>query len=71
MILSMVEMVVLVVAVLIAGAICGIVSYCLQNHNKQKNTFVFADFSRSSTYGKMLNSDVAVDEIISDFKLLD
>ena len=71
MILSMVEMVILVVAVLIAGAICGIVLYYLQNHNKQKNAFVFADFSGSSTYSKMLNSDVAVDEIISDFKLLD
>jgi hypothetical protein len=65
-----VEIVVLVVAVLIAGAVCGGVSYRLQNH--KKNTFVFADFSGSSTYGKMLNSkDVAVDEIISDFKLLE
>lgn len=54
---------------LIVGGIGGIVFYCLENHKKQK-TF-FANFSENSTYGKVPNADVAVDEIINDFKLLD
>lgn len=71
MVLSMVEIVILVVAVLVAGAVCGMVLYYLQNRNGRKTTFTFMDFSENSTYGKMLNSDVKVDEIIKGFKLLD
>lgn len=68
--LSTVQMVILVVAVLIAGALCSIILYWLQKHSKQKTIIPLLDFAKNSTYGKMLNSDVAVDDIIDDFKLL-
>lgn len=71
MILSMVEMVVLVAAVLIAGAVCGVIFYYLNNHGKRKGSFPVSDFSGGTTNDKMLNSDVSVDDIIKDFKLID
>lgn len=71
MMLSMAEMVVLVVTVLIAGAGSSIILYFLQKRSKSKTMMPLLDFTKNITYGKMLNSDVSVDGIIVDFKLLD
>lgn len=69
--LTMVQMVVLVVAVLIAGSLSSLILYFLQKKDKKNTGFECLEFTENSTYGKMLNSDVAVDDIIKDFKLLD
>lgn len=68
--LTMVQMVILVVGVLLSGAICSIILYCLQKHSKKKTMIPLFEFSSNSTYGKMLNSDISVDEIIESFRLL-
>jgi len=68
--LTTVQMVILVVAVIIAGAVCGLVLSKIENNQKQASSFNFVDFSSNSTYGKMRSSDISVDDIINDFKLL-
>lgn len=69
--LTEVQMVILVVAVLVAGAISSIIFYYLQKCNNSKGTGCTFDFTSNATYGKMLNSDISIDEVIKDFKLLD
>lgn len=67
--LTEVEMVILVVAVLVAGAISSIILYRLQRRDNSRGPG--CDFTSNTTYGKMLNSDISIDEIIKDFKLID
>lgn len=69
--LSMMEMIILVVGVLFAAVVCNVLLYWLQKRRKKNMIFYYSDFTENSTYGKMLNSDVSVDEIIPEFKLLD
>lgn len=71
--LTMVQMIILVVAVLIAGSLSSFILYYLKKRDKNKDNTRFRclDFTENSTYGKMLNSDVAVDDIIKEFKILE
>lgn len=68
--LTTVQMVILVVTVIIAGAVCGLVLSIIENNKKREFSYNKIDLSLNSTYGKMRNSDISVDDIIDDFKLL-
>lgn len=70
MMLTTIQMIELVVAVLLSGAIAGVVLFLLQRTTKKNNEFIIPDFSTNSTYEKMLNSDVSIDDIINSFKLI-
>ncbi len=63
-----VQMIVIVVIVMGAGAVCSILLHIFNTH--KKNRLQILNFTDNNISGKMVNSDIRVDDIIQKFKLL-
>lgn len=67
--LSTVQMIILVISVMVAGAVAGIVFYFLEKREKPSQ-FSMIDFSNNYVAPKMQNTDISIDDVIKNFKIL-
>lgn len=67
--LSTVQMIILVISVMVAGAVAGIVFYFLEKREKPSQ-FSMIDFSNNYVAPKMQNTDNSIDDVIKNFKIL-
>mgnify|MGYP004616300447 CR=1 FL=1 len=67
--LTTLQMIIIVTVVLLSGGGAGIIFYLLERHKKPK--FDMIDFSENFVAPKMKNSDISIDEVVKNFKLLD
>ena len=64
--LSTTEMVIVILAILILGAISGIIMYKIRS----RNNIYINDFANNIIPRRMKNSDISIDEVIEIFKTL-
>lgn len=69
--LTSTEMIIVVSVILLAGILSGVVTAIIQNILRKRNKMENINFFDIVAPEKMSNSDVAVDDIIKDFVLLD
>lgn len=65
-----VQMVIIVIAVVVAGALAGVVFYLLVRKN-MRSSFPMFDFSENYVAPKMSNTDISIDDVVKNFKLID
>ncbi len=68
--LTMPQMIIVIIIVLLSGAIAGGVFYFLERRN-ESSKFSVIDFSDNFVAPKMQNTDISVDDVVKNFKLLD
>ena len=64
------QMIIAVIVTMIAGAGAGCIFYLLEKRDKPSG-FSIVDFSDNFVAPKMRNTDISIDEVVKNFKLLD
>lgn len=67
--LSTVQMIILVIAIMIAGAIAGIAIHLIRKD--RYSYFNLCSFSNNYVEPKMQNSNISIDDVVKNFKLFD
>lgn len=68
--LTTIQMIIVIIFVLFSGAIAGGVFYLLEKKNKYSK-FPIIDFSDNFVAPRMQNTDISIDDVVTNFKLLD
>ena len=64
------QMIITVIITMIAGAGAGYIFYLFEKKDKPSG-FSIVDFSDNFVAPKMRNTDISIDEVVKNFKLLD
>lgn len=68
--LTTTQMIIMVVLAILSGAIAGVVFYLLEKKNRSSKLSII-DFSDNFVAPKMQNTDISIDDVVKNFKLLD
>ena len=63
-------MIVAIILVMLAGGVAGCVFYLLEKRDRSSK-FSLIDFSDNFVAPKMRNTDISIDDVVKNFKLLD